>query len=149
MRTGKNRVSNRVSNSVPCLSVLDAEELINVGMRHIVYGPGAGHARSPGATPARRPREHDMNHREPTTDADLEKRQHQSFHYFLYAANTANALVIDKTALDWPASIAAIGLALAAYPVGVERGYVSRADAAVSYTHLRAHETDSYLVCRL
>src|SRR5665647_3794814 len=23
------------------------------------------------------------------------------------------------------------------------------ADAAVSYTHLRAHETDSYLVCRL
>ena len=24
-----------------------------------------------------------------------------------------------------------------------------RADGAVSYTHLRAHETDSYLVCRL
>ena len=74
-----------------------------------------------------------MNHREPTTDADLEKLQHQSFNYFLYEANTANGLVIDKTAPDWPASIAAIGLALAAYPVGVERGYVSRA-AAVERT---------------
>ena len=74
-----------------------------------------------------------MNHREPTTDADLEKLQHQSFNYFLYEANAANGLVIDKTAPDWPASIAAIGLALAAYPVGVERGYVSRA-AAVERT---------------
>src|SRR5680860_1559459 len=26
---------------------------------------------------------------------------------------------------------------------------LSRSDATVSYTHLRAHETDSYLVCRL
>ena len=26
---------------------------------------------------------------------------------------------------------------------------ISQASAAVSYTHLRAHETDSYLVCRL
>ena len=46
MRTDKNRVSNCVSNSFPCLSVLDAEELINVGMHNIVYGPGAGHART-------------------------------------------------------------------------------------------------------
>ena len=42
--------------------------------------------------------ENDMNHREPTTDADLEKLQHQSFNYFLYEANAANELVIDKTA---------------------------------------------------
>ena len=74
-----------------------------------------------------------MNHREPTTDADLEKLQHESFNYFLYEANAANGLVIDKTAPDWPASIAATGLALAAYPVGVERGYMSRA-AAVERT---------------
>jgi len=59
-----------------------------------------------------------MSHREPTTDADLEKLQHESFNYFLYEASAANGLVIDKTAPDWPASIAAIGLALAAYPVG-------------------------------
>ena len=74
-----------------------------------------------------------MSHREPTTDADLEKLQHESFNYFLYEANPANGLVIDKTAPGWPASIAATGLALAAYPVGVERGYVARA-AAVERT---------------
>src|SRR5664279_5891043 len=28
-------------------------------------------------------------------------------------------------------------------------GFIGRASVAVSYTHLRAHETDSYLVCRL
>ena len=71
-----------------------------------------------------------MSHREPTTEADLEKLQHDSFKYFLHEANAANGLVIDKTAPDWPASIAATGLALAAYPVGVERGYMSRAAAA-------------------
>jgi len=30
---------------------------------------------------------------------------------------------------DWPASIAAVGLALAAYPVAVERGFIARAEA--------------------
>src|SRR5665647_3840678 len=30
-----------------------------------------------------------------------------------------------------------------------ERTHVDRGVVAVSYTHLRAHETDSYLVCRL
>ena len=74
-----------------------------------------------------------MNHREPTTDADLEKLQHESFDYFLHEANAANGLVIDKTAANWPASIAATGLALAAYPVSVERGFMSRA-AAVERT---------------
>ena len=57
-----------------------------------------------------------------STDLELEKLQHESFNYFLHEANPANGLIIDKTAADWPASIAATGLALAAYPVGVERG---------------------------
>jgi hypothetical protein len=48
----------------------------------------------------------EMNHREPTTDADLEKLQDESFD-FLYETNSANGLVIDKTAPDGPASIAA------------------------------------------
>jgi hypothetical protein len=41
--------------------------------------------------------------------------------------------VIDKTAADWPASIAATGLALGAYPVGVKRGFMARS-AAVERT---------------
>ena len=72
-------------------------------------------------------------HREPTTDADVDRLQRDSFDYFLYEASAANGLVIDKTAPDWPASIAATGLALAAYPVGVARGYISRT-AAVERT---------------
>lgn len=37
--------------------------------------------------------------------------------------NPANGLILDKTADNWPASIAATGLALAAYPIGVERQF--------------------------
>ena len=61
-----------------------------------------------------------MSQREPTTD-DLEKLQHETFGYFLHETNPANGLVIDKTAPDWPSSMAATGLGLACYPVSVER----------------------------
>jgi hypothetical protein len=44
--------------------------------------------------------------------ADLEMLQHKSFSHFLHETNPDNGLVIDKTAEDWPASIAATGLAL-------------------------------------
>ena len=64
-----------------------------------------------------------------TVEAALEKLQHESFGYFLYEANPANGLVIDKNASDWPASIAATGLALACYPISVERGFMPRATA--------------------
>ena len=64
-----------------------------------------------------------------TVDAELEKLQRETFGYFLHETNPVNGLVIDKTAPDWPASIAATGLALAAYPVAVERGFMSRAVA--------------------
>src|SRR4249920_3862455 len=64
-----------------------------------------------------------------TIEAELEMLQRESFSYFAHEANPGNGLVIDKTAEDWPASIAATGFALAAYPVGVERGCVSRATA--------------------
>jgi hypothetical protein len=57
-----------------------------------------------------------------TVDAELEQLQRETFGYVLNETNPANGLVIDKTAADWPASIAATGLALACYPVGVERG---------------------------
>ena len=69
----------------------------------------------------------------PLADAELEMLQRESFGYFLHETNPANGLVIDKTEADWPASIAATGLALAAYPVAVERGFMPRA-AAVERT---------------
>jgi hypothetical protein len=60
----------------------------------------------------------------------LDEIQRGAFGYFLHETNPANGLVLDKTCADWPASIAAVGLALTAYPVGVERGFVPRAEAA-------------------
>ena len=59
----------------------------------------------------------------------LETIQRAAFGYFMLETNRANGLVRDKTCADWPASIAAVGLALTAYPAGVERGFVSRAEA--------------------
>src|SRR5436190_1552908 len=52
-----------------------------------------------------------------------------AFDYFVHEANLVNGLVADKTQEGAPASIAAIGLALAAYPVGVERAFMTRAEA--------------------
>ncbi len=59
--------------------------------------------------------------------ADLERR---TFNYFWDLANRENGLVPDR----WPTpafcSIAAVGYALTCYPIGVERGWCSRAEAA-------------------
>jgi hypothetical protein len=63
----------------------------------------------------------------------LKDLQRETFGYFLHESNPANGLVKDKTAKSWPASIAAVGLALAAYPVGVEGGRLRR-DEAVKRT---------------
>ncbi len=64
---------------------------------------------------------------------DLAMLQRETFDYFVHEANHANGLVLDKTEENWPASIAATGLALACYPVGVESGFMSRS-AAVERT---------------
>jgi len=66
----------------------------------------------------------------PGVTAELQKLQRESFDYFLHETNPVNGLVRDKTAPDWPASIAATGLALASYPAGVERGFMTRSGAA-------------------
>ena len=69
----------------------------------------------------------------PITEVELEALQRETFDYFLHEANPTNGLIIDKTKANWPASIAATGLALAAYPVGVARGFWAR-NAAVERT---------------
>jgi hypothetical protein len=74
-----------------------------------------------------------MDVKGPVGDAQLETLQRNSFLYFVHETNAANGLVADKTKKDAPASIAATGLALAAYSVGVERGFITR-DAAVERT---------------
>jgi len=64
--------------------------------------------------------------------------QQATFRYFLRYANTKNGLIPDNTRADAPCSITAVGLALACYPVGVERGYLTRAQAIdITLTTLR------------
>jgi hypothetical protein len=59
----------------------------------------------------------------------LDRLQRDAFSFFLNEVNSKNGLVKDCTRPGFPCSIAAIGMALTAYPVGVDRGYLSRANA--------------------
>lgn len=60
------------------------------------------------------------------TDQDLGRLQFTTLLYYLHCTNPDNGLVRDKTEPNAPASIAAIGMALAALPVVVERGVLIR-----------------------
>src|SRR5688572_30725517 len=68
---------------------------------------------------------------EPAFDeaALLDDLQHRTFLWFWETANPKNGLVPDR----WPtksfSSIAAVGFGLTAYPVGVERGWITREQA--------------------
>jgi len=59
----------------------------------------------------------------------LDEVQRITFQYFLEHANPDNGLVCDSTQPRSPASIAGVGFALSSYPVGVERGLMSRSQA--------------------
>lgn len=75
----------------------------------------------------------------PAWFGDLERR---TFDFFWNTANPRNGLVPDR----WPtpafSSIAAVGFALTAYPIGVERGWITRAQArARTLATLRTFDT--------
>jgi hypothetical protein len=62
----------------------------------------------------------------PDLFADIQER---TFRFFWDTTNPKNGLAVDR----WPtpsfASVAAVGFALTAYPIGVERGWITRAQA--------------------
>lgn len=60
---------------------------------------------------------------------DLARLQADTFKYFLHEMNPENGLVPDSTRKGSPCSLAVIGFALTVYPIGVERGYLSRHEA--------------------
>jgi hypothetical protein len=62
-------------------------------------------------------------------DELLTRIQGDAFAYFLEQVNPANGLVKDCTRPGFPGSIAATGFGLGALPVGVERGFLPRAEA--------------------
>ena len=63
-------------------------------------------------------------------DRLLEQLQKAAFDYFVENVDAATGLVADTSRKGAPASIAVVGFALSCYPVGVERGWLARADAA-------------------
>jgi hypothetical protein len=68
----------------------------------------------------------------------LETLQRETFAYFVDHANPDTGLIADRTSAGSPSSIAATGLALTCYPIAVERGWWTRAEAvARTLTTLR------------
>jgi hypothetical protein len=65
-----------------------------------------------------------------TDDGLLDRLQRGAFTYLIDYANPANGLVCDTSRAASACSIAVVGFALSCYPVGVERGWLSRSDAA-------------------
>ena len=59
----------------------------------------------------------------------LDQLQRAAFGYFLQSVNPANGLLADTSRKNSPSSIAVVGFALSAYPVAVERGWMTRTDA--------------------
>src|SRR5215211_5585737 len=63
------------------------------------------------------------------TDEELARLESDTFKYFADEVNLENSLVPDNTRAGSPSSITAVGFALTAYPIAVERKYLSRAEA--------------------
>src|SRR5262252_1316036 len=59
----------------------------------------------------------------------LDELQRRTFYYFWDNVDPETGLVPDRYPTPSVSSIAAVGFALTAYPIGVERGYVTRAAA--------------------
>ncbi|MEO6025764.1 MAG: glucoamylase family protein [Candidatus Binatia bacterium] len=86
---------------------------------------------------------------EPTNDALLDDLRRQTFGYFLHEVNPANGLVADSTQEGSPSSIAAVGFALALYPIGVKHGLMTRDEAIQrTLTTLRFFRNSSHGTAR-
>ena len=62
-------------------------------------------------------------------DEDLSRLERDTFRYFADEMNPENGLVPDNTKQGAPCSIAVVGFALTAYPIAVEREYMTRGEA--------------------
>jgi hypothetical protein len=70
-----------------------------------------------------------MSSQQSMTEQELDKLQRAGFNYFLQTVNPANGLIADTSRENSPCSIGVVGFALSTYPVAVERGWMTRAEA--------------------
>ncbi len=88
----------------------------------------ASQATAPGVSPAAPPPAEPIAAGAPL-DPFFDELEKRTFAFFWERTNPGNGLVPDR----WPtpsfSSIAAVGFGLTAYPIGAERGYVTRAEA--------------------
>ena len=66
----------------------------------------------------------------PEQQAFLDQLQHDTFDFFWKASPSGSGLTPDRAPRSDVSSVAAVGFALTSYLVGVERGYVTRAEVA-------------------
>src|SRR5262252_10396821 len=65
----------------------------------------------------------------PATDPFISELQERTFRFFWDTANPDNGLIPDRYPTPSYSSIAAVGFGLTTYPIGVERGYITREQA--------------------
>src|SRR5690242_3814685 len=65
----------------------------------------------------------------PDFDPFLLELQERTFRFFWDTANPQNGLIPDRYPTPSYSSIAAVGFGLTTYPIGVERGYITREQA--------------------
>lgn len=65
-----------------------------------------------------------------TDTALVDRIQKSAFEYFVDFTNPRTGLIADTSLPGSPSSIAATGFGLSCYPIGVERGWISRSQAA-------------------
>src|SRR5450755_1282358 len=70
-----------------------------------------------------------MSSQQSMTEQELDQLQRAAFKYFLQTVNPANGLIADTSREGSPCSIGVVGFALSTYPVAVERGWMTRAEA--------------------
>jgi hypothetical protein len=64
-----------------------------------------------------------------TSSSFIDRLQRDSFRYFLDLVDSRTGLIPDSSLENSPASITGVGFALTCYPIGVERKFMTRAEA--------------------
>ncbi|HRJ62953.1 glucoamylase family protein [Brevundimonas sp. UBA2416] len=62
-------------------------------------------------------------------DPEINELQERTFRWFTHVTNRANGLTPDRWPTESFSSVAAVGFALTCWPIGVERGWISREEA--------------------